>query len=81
VSVYLSGKYIVAKWLIGSGYHLGGEWDRSRDGCIRWGGDRRREGAVFGVNLRRTVVTNGTLLRSCVRATRSSQITLGEDLL
>jgi len=24
-----------------------GEWGRSRDGCIRWGGYRRREGAVL----------------------------------
>jgi len=43
---------------------------RSKDGCIRWGGDRRREWAVLGVNLGRPIVTNG------VFATRSSQITL-----
>jgi len=40
VSVCLSGKSTVAKWLIGSGCRLGwwagvGEWGRSRDGCIR----------------------------------------------
>jgi len=35
-SVGLSGKYTVAKQLSGSGCHLGGEWDWSRDGCIRW---------------------------------------------
>jgi len=58
-----------------------GEWSRSRDGCIRWGGDRRREETVFGVNLGRPIVTNGTWLRRFARATHSSQITLGEDLL
>jgi len=36
-----------------------GEWGRSRDGCIRWGGDRRREGLFWGVNLGRPTVTNG----------------------
>jgi len=25
----------------------GGEWGRSRMGVLDWGGDRRREGAVF----------------------------------
>jgi len=29
------------------------------------GGERRREGAVLGVNLGRPIVTNGPLLRSC----------------
>jgi len=38
------------------------------------------KGQLLGVNLERTIVTNGTLLRSCARATRSSQITW-EDLL
>jgi len=33
----------------------GGEWSRSSDGCIRWGGDRRREGAVFEVNVRHPI--------------------------
>jgi len=42
----------VAKWLIGSGCRLGGQWGRSKDGCSRWGGDRRKEGAVLGVNFR-----------------------------
>jgi len=55
----------------------GGEWDQSRigvlDGVVH---DRRREGAVLGVNLRHPIVTNGPLLHSCVSATRSSQITL-----
>jgi len=36
-----------------------GEWGRSRDGCIRWGGDVEGEGAVFGVNLGHPIVTNG----------------------
>ena len=26
-----------------------GELVRSRDGCVRWGGDRRREGVVLGL--------------------------------
>jgi len=33
----------------------------------RWGGYRRREEAVLGVNLGRPIVTNGSLLRSCVK--------------
>ena len=37
----------------------GGEWDRLRNGCIRWGSDRQREGAVLGVNLGCLIVTNG----------------------
>ena len=37
-----------------------GEWDRSRDCVLDWGGDRRREGAVWGgVNLRLHIVTSG----------------------
>ena len=36
-----------------------GEWGRSNDGCIRWGGDRRRRRAVLGVNFGRPTVTNG----------------------
>jgi len=40
-------------------------------------GNRRREGADLGVNLGRPIVTNGTLLHSCARATHSSQMTLG----
>ena len=39
-------------------------------GVLDEGGDRRREGAVLGVNLGRRIVTNGAF------ATRSSQITL-----
>ena len=38
---------------------LDGEWSRSTDGCIRWGGDRRRGRGIFGVNLGRLIVTNG----------------------
>jgi len=44
------------------------------DGCIRWGGDRRRERGSFGGEFRALL---GSLLHSCARATRSSQITLG----
>ena len=32
-----------------------GEWGRSRDGCIIWGGDRRRERGSLGVNLERQI--------------------------
>jgi len=39
-------------------------------GVLDEGGDRRREGAVLGVNFGRPIVTNGAF------ATRSSQITL-----
>jgi len=35
-----------------------GEWGRSRDGCIRWGVERRREWVVLDVNLGRPIVTN-----------------------
>jgi len=44
------------------------------------GGDRRRESDSFGVNLG-TSHCNNTLLRSCTRATRFSQITLGGTCL
>ena len=36
-----------------------GKWGRSRDGCIRWDGDRRRGSCSFGVNLGRPIITNG----------------------
>ena len=36
-----------------------GEWVQSKDGCNRWGGDRRRGRDSFGVNLERPTVTNG----------------------
>ena len=35
------------------------------------------EGAVFGVNFGRAIVTNGGHCGVCARATRSSKITLG----
>ena len=37
------------------------------------------EGPVLGVNAGRPIVTDGTLLRSCARATRSSQIILERE--
>jgi len=46
--VRLSAKCIVAKRPSGSGCRLGGEWGQSRDGCIRWGSDRRRGRGSFG---------------------------------
>jgi len=54
-----------------------GQWMDVLDGAVIVEG----EVTVLAVNLGRPTVTNGTLLRSCARATRSSQITLGEDLL
>jgi len=53
----------VAKRLTGSGCRLGDEWGRSRDGCIRWDGDRRRGRGSFGVNVGRLIETIETLLR------------------
>ena len=37
----------------------GGEWDQSRDGYIRWGGDHRRRKGSFGVNVGHPIVTSG----------------------
>ena len=37
----------------------GGEWGRSRDGCIRWVVIVEMEGAVLGVILGHPIVTNG----------------------
>jgi len=37
----------------------GGEWGRSRDGCIRWGDYRQRGKGSFGVNLGRPIVDSG----------------------
>ena len=59
VSVSLSGKCTVKKRLNGSGCRLDGEWSRSRNGCIRWGGYHGKGRDSFGVNLGRPVVTNG----------------------
>jgi len=69
----------VAKRLRGSVWD--GEWGRSRDGCISWGGNRRRGRGSLGMILGRPIVTNGTLLHSCARVTRSSQNTLGRTCL
>jgi len=59
VVLSVSGKCTVAKRLIGSDAVWGGEWGRSRDGCLRCGDDRQREGAVLGVNFGCPIVTNG----------------------
>ena len=40
----------------------GGEWGRSKDRCIRWGGDHQRGRAVFGVNLGNPIVTSGAFV-------------------
>ena len=47
-------------------------------GVLDGGSDRRRERTILGVNFRRPVVTDGDFVRSCARALRSFQITLGE---
>ena len=52
-----------------------GEWGRSRDGCIRWDGYRKRERGSFGVNLGRPIVTSGDF------ATRLFQNYFGQYLL
>jgi len=39
-----------------------GEWGRSMDGCVRWGGDRRREMGSLGVNWEHPIVTSVTRL-------------------
>jgi len=55
----------VAKRPIGSGCRLGySEWGRSIDGCIRWDGDRRREGTVWGLNVGHPIVTIGDVAYS-----------------
>jgi len=57
----------------------GGERGQSRDGCIKWewwSSKRGTFGSEFGAS--HPIVTNGTLLHSCARATHSSQITLGK---
>jgi len=51
----------------------GGERGWSRNGCIRWGGDRRRGRDSFEVTLGRPIITNDGAFEF---ATRSSQITL-----
>ena len=55
--VCLSTGCTVEKWLTGSGCLFGGEWDRSRDVCIRHGGDRRRERGNSGVNVGHPIIT------------------------
>jgi len=54
-----------------------GAWGRSVDGCIRWGGDCRGGRAVLGVNLVRPIVTNGTLLHSCVEVRERIELSFG----
>ena len=51
---------------------------RSMYGCIRWGGYRRREGAVLEVNFGRPIVSNGDFLRSCAEVRAAIELSLGE---
>ena len=77
-SVCRSVACTVAKRLIGSGCRLGNEWGRSRDGCIRWDADRRREEAVVMENVGRLILTNGIL---CVRCGDAALPKLLSDFL
>jgi len=43
---------------------MGGEWGRSRMGVLDWGGDRRGERAVLGVNFGLCVAALPKLLRA-----------------
>ena len=62
LSVCLSvRKVYCGKWLIPFGVVSG--IGRGM-GVLNWDGDRRREGAVLGVNLGRSIVTNATRLFS-----------------
>jgi len=60
---------------------LDGEWGQSRDGCIRWGGDLRRERGSFGGKCGHPIVTIrecGIVILCCEGLQHgSSQITLG----
>ena len=49
------------------------------DGILDGGGDRRREGAILGLNVAHPIVTNGDSAALCLEGWRygSSQITLG----
>ena len=58
LSVCLSRKCTVAKWLIGSGCRLDGEWGRSRMGVLDRDGNSRRGRGLLVVNLGRPIVTN-----------------------
>ena len=55
----------------------GGEWGRSRDACIRWGWLPSKGKEQFGVNLRRPIVTNETLWRSCGKLRESIVLSFG----
>ena len=59
LSVCLSGKCTVAKWLTGSGYRLEGGVFGRRMSVLDGDGDRRRGRAVLGVNLGHPIVSNG----------------------
>jgi len=80
--VGLSGECTVAKRLNGSGCHLWW-WVGSVEGMgvLNMDGYRRRGRAYFRLNLGRPIVTKGTLMRSCARATRSSQNYFEEGLV
>jgi len=56
-----------------------GDRGRSRDGCVTWGGDRRRGTGSFGGELGHPIVTNGYFAGTLRRG--SSQITLDRTCL
>jgi len=49
----------VAKWLTDLDAVWGGEWGRSMDECIRWGGDHQKGRGSFRSKCRNPIVTNG----------------------
>jgi len=46
-------------------------------GVLDFGGNRRRGRGSLGVNLRRPIVTNGTLLHRCVEVHRAIELSFG----
>jgi len=63
----------VAKWLTGSGCHLGSVGRRM--GVLDGAGYRRK--TVLGLNLGRPIVTNGTLLRCCAEVCEPIELSFG----
>ena len=46
-------------------------------GALDFGGDRRRGKGSLGVNLRRLIITNGTLLHRCVEVRTAIELSFG----
>ena len=57
-----------------------GEWGRSNDGCIRWGGDRRRGRSSFGSQFGASRYNQwdfDTLLHSCAEVCEPIELSFG----